>query len=492
MKNNIIFKIFLFFIFCTNLLSSENYFIFESKLIEYNDDKNIIIAKDNVKIKTLDGITATADESRFYKSLNKLFLFGQVKIYDQERNLTLESNEIEFDKNQELIISKDQTKIYFDNGYIINTYNLNYQRNQEILKSDEETILVDKLNNKIIVSNFKYNNKNKNFKSNKIHILDKDKNTYFANNAFIDLNNDRLAAKDVKVYFTQDGSLGDHARLKGNSIVSEKQITTIKKAVFTSCKPSDKCPPWSLVSDEVVHDKQKKSVTYKKAWLKLYDRPVFYFPKFFHPDPTVDRQSGFLMPSIVTSSNMGNSLKIPYFHVVSESADLTIQPRIYFNNDLLLENEYRQVGKRYKHISDFSLKKSNKSTKSHIFSNTLIDTSSDNFDYSVIEVNYENTSNDTYLKTDNLKKSSQDSHNLLNSYFKFEASDDDFDLLVEASAFKDLTKEKNSDKYHYILPNFKVSKLITTSLEFDGDLIFSSYGAIQKRNTNVSENYIFV
>ena len=69
-------------------------------IYETRKHKDIIIAKDNVKITTLDGIVATADESRFYKSLNKLFLFGGVTIYDKERNITLESNEIEFDKKQ--------------------------------------------------------------------------------------------------------------------------------------------------------------------------------------------------------------------------------------------------------------------------------------------------------------------------------------------------------------------------------------------------------
>ena len=490
MKNKIIFILFLSFIFCANLFAAENYFSFESKSIEYKDDKDIIIAKDNVKITTLDGIVATADESRFYKSLNKLFLFGGVKIYDKERNITLESNEIEFDKNQELIVSKNYTKIYFENGYIVNTYDLNYLRDEETLKSNEKTTLVDGLNNKVIVSDFNYNNNNKRFKSSKVHILDKDSNSYFADNAFIDLNNDRLAAQNVKVYFTQDGSLGGNARLKGNSIVSEGSKTTIKKAIFTTCKPSDKCPPWSLVSNEVVHDKEKKTINYKKAWLKLYDKPVFYFPKFFHPDPTVERQSGFLIPSMVNSSNSGNSLKIPYYHVISESADLTIQPRVYFNNDFLLENEYRQVGENFKHISDFSLKKLSNGTKSHIFSNTTIDTSSENFDFSNIEINYENTSNDTYLKRNKLKNSSQDNYNLLNSYLKFETSNSDLDLLIETSVFKDLTKDKDSDKYHYILPNFKISKLISTSLNFDGDLIFSSYGALQKRDTNITENYI--
>ena len=30
----------------------------------------------------------------------------------------------------------------------------------------------------------------------------------------------------------------------------------------------------------------------------MFDVPVFYFPKFFHPDPSVIRQSGFLKPEL--------------------------------------------------------------------------------------------------------------------------------------------------------------------------------------------------
>ena len=48
---------------------------------------------------------------------------------------------------------------------------------------------------------------------------------------------------------------------------------------------------------KVIHDNDKRIIFYDKSTLQLYNIPVFYFPKFFHPDPTVKRQSGFLVPS---------------------------------------------------------------------------------------------------------------------------------------------------------------------------------------------------
>ena len=71
------------------------------------------------------------------------------------------------------------------------------------------------------------------------------------------------------------------------------------KKVFLQRVKNDNCPPWQIKAGEISHDKEKKVINYKDAWLEIYDTPVIYFPKFFHPDPTVKRQSGFLMPQII-------------------------------------------------------------------------------------------------------------------------------------------------------------------------------------------------
>ena len=38
--------------------------------------------------------------------------------------------------------------------------------------------------------------------------------------------------------------------------------------------------------------------------MKVYDLPIFYFPKLSHPDPTVNRRSGFLPPLFSDSKNL--------------------------------------------------------------------------------------------------------------------------------------------------------------------------------------------
>ena len=491
MKSKIKYKILiLFFVSIFQSVSAENEFIFESKSIEYKDNENLIVAKGDVKIISADSLTILADESKYFKLSNELFLEGNVKIIDKDKDIIIESDKIEYFKNIELIKSDAKTDIKVNNNYIINTSGLNYLRTKKILNSNNETTLIDKFNNKVEAENFVYLTQEKKFKSKNLKITDKDLNEYFTKNALIDLSTNKIAAKDVQIYFAKNSDFGKNARLKGNSMTSDSNKTIINKGIFTTCKPRDDCPPWTMQSKTITHNKKKKIIEYESAWLKLYDKPVFYFPKFFHPDPTVKRQSGFLIPSIATSTNSGNSLSIPYFSALADNKDFTFSPRIYFNNDILVQNEYRQVEENLNHISDFSLKKLQGGSKSHIFSNTKINLMSDDLFQSNLEVNIEKTSNDTYLKSDKLKNSIQNNQSLLNSFVKYETFNDESDFSLEISSYEDLTKAKNSDKYQFILPSFKFSKILLPDADLNGNLKYSASGVSQRRDTNVTENYL--
>ena len=367
---------------------------------------------------------------------------------------------------------------------------MTYSRKENIFKSNEETVLTDNFTNKIETKGFVYFTIQKEFKTQDLILTDKHLNKYYSKETVVNLKRNEILAKDVQVYFSKNGDFGENARLKGNSMISNNNSTIIQKGIFTTCKNNDTCPPWTLQSEEIEHDKEKKIITYKKAWLKFYDKPVFYFPKFFHPDPTVERQSGFLIPSIVSSTSSGDSLKIPYFHVLSDNKDFTLQPRLFFNGDVLLQNEYRQIEENTTHTTDLSLKKTSNASKSHFFSNTKIVLNDNFFESSEVEFNLEKTSNDTYLKSQNIKTTINKNQSLLNSFINFSGSRDDLSFFAEMSAYEDLSKEKSSDKFQYILPSFKLSKFINTQNNLYGDLKFEAFGVSEKRSTNITENYL--
>ncbi len=488
MKNKFIFFVSIFFLYISEIdTSAVEDFIFESKSIEIEKNNNII-AKDGVKVNTSDGLEIFADKSEYNKNTKILKLDGSVKIFDKIQNFEINSDKIIYDKILEKITSKTNTNIIIDNSHIISGKNIIFFKTKLEIQSNEPSTIKDKFNNLIKLKGFNYSAKTKILKTSEMKLIDKESNIYNSNNAIIDLGNERLAAKDIQIYFAE-GELGENARLKGSSLTSENNISIIKNGIFTSCKIRDDCPPWSLKSEEIKHDKMKKSINYENTWLQLYDVPIFYFPKFFHPDPTVKRQSGFLPPTLLSSSTSGGSINIPYYKVISENKDTTFTPRIYFNNDFLIQNEYRQVNKNTNHISDLSLKKLDNSSKSHFFSNTR-HILQNNFDFSEIELNLEKTSSDTYLKGENIisKTRNNSNQNLLNSYFKFDSSSEDLNIFAELATYEDLTKEKGSDKFEYILPNFTISKLLNNNTNSKGRLNYKISGSSQKKNTNVSES----
>ena len=82
--------------------------------------------------------------------------------------------------------------------------------------------------------------------------------------------------------------------------------TEMTHAIYTACGLCEKDPArpplWQLKSIKVVHDKKRRTIEYKDAWLEIAGVPVAYTPYLTHPDPTVKQRSGFLPASVGSSS----------------------------------------------------------------------------------------------------------------------------------------------------------------------------------------------
>ena len=105
-------------------------------------------------------------------------------------------------------------------------------------------------------------------------------------------------------------------------------------------------PSQGIKAKKIKHNSSKKTVYYDSAVLKIYDFPIFYFPKFSHPDPTVDRKSGFLIPTFANSTNMGVgidilgiSLKIKTLPLLQDFK-LVVNRYILLNTDKILQNHF--------------------------------------------------------------------------------------------------------------------------------------------------------
>jgi LPS-assembly protein len=123
-------------------------------------------------------------------------------------------------------------------------------------------------------------------------------------------------------------------------------ITTMERAVYSPCKvcaeEGNTQPFWQIKAVKVTHDKNKHRLYYEDAILEILGVPVMWTPKFSHPDPTVDKASGFLPLDIQTTRNLGFYAAAPYYHIFSDSKDATITPIITTKEGLILGGEYRQ------------------------------------------------------------------------------------------------------------------------------------------------------
>ena len=272
------------------------------------------------------------------------------------------------------------------------------------------------------------------------------------------------------------GEGNEKPRIKGLSIVSDSEISTIYKGVYTTCAKRKGCSPWVIQAKEVVHNKKKKLIDYKNAWLKIYDVPIIYFPRFFHPDPTVKRQSGFLAPTFSESSSLGFSTTIPYFYAMAIDKDLTFKPRIFTGDKVILQNEYRQAAENSFHIADFGSLVDNKGTRSHFFIDSQFDYISDYFDESTLLVKIENTTNDTYLNKYSISSPIINDKNVLTSFIDYKASNDNLDLNVYTKIYEDLNKNR-SDRYEVIFPYIQLEKRYK-------NLKLGSTSYYKKNNTN--------
>lgn len=123
------------------------------------------------------------------------------------------------------------------------------------------------------------------------------------------------------------------------------RYTALQTVTASSCRvcANDPTPLWEIRARRVVHDEVERQIYFDRAQFRLAGVPVLYIPRLRMPDPTLKRATGFLMPSIRTTSDLGTGIRVPYFIVLGKSADLTLTPYLTARNSQTLGLRYRQA-----------------------------------------------------------------------------------------------------------------------------------------------------
>ena len=492
--------------------------------VEYTDKiKNIIITTDKAiylkneeKIFTIgnskavnESNTITASNLEYDKIKNIFEAKKNAVVIDFEKDTTIYADEISYFKNNEKIFTKGKTKALIEKKYEFNSENVSYYRNLGDLISQTKSSVEDDNGNIYELKNFTYNINKELLKGQEVEILAKvDENKidqYFFSEGFFNFKDKSHLAKETKIKTHKDvfGDKDQDPRIYGSSSFSDQNKTVVKNAIFTSCKLNDDCPPWSIKAEKITHDKIKKDMIYKNAILKIYDVPVLYFPKFFHPDPSVKRRSGFLQPQFNNSETLGSSLYVPYFKTLGPDKDITFKPTFFekltkFEKEkYILQNEFRKKGKNSSLIADFAFLRdykpsteSNTKNVNHLFINYNNDLEIPNYLESKFETQIQRVTNDTYLKVFQYNlfdtQVMPESQTTMNSNIKFYFEQESQNLTTGIEVYENLGI-KHSDRYQYTLPYYDFSKNLTSLISdniISGSLNFDSSGTNKLLNTN--------
>lgn len=106
------------------------------------------------------------------------------------------------------------------------------------------------------------------------------------------------------------------------------RYTQLSRAVTSSCRicEAGDVPAWEIRARRVIHDQQERQIYFDQAVFRLGGVPVMYIPRLRLPDPTRDRATGFLVPSLRTTSQLETGVKLPYFIALGDHADLRLTP----------------------------------------------------------------------------------------------------------------------------------------------------------------------
>jgi LPS-assembly protein len=127
---------------------------------------------------------------------------------------------------------------------------------------------------------------------------------------------------------------------------SNGTFEVLQNGVYTACEPCKenptKPPEWQVQAERIIHDDREKMIYFENANVDFFGLPVAYFPFLSMPDTTVKRKSGFLFPTLMSSTSYGYGVETPYYFNLAPDYDLTLYPRLMTKQGALVEGDWNQ------------------------------------------------------------------------------------------------------------------------------------------------------
>ena len=430
-------------------------------------------------------------------------IYAETPIYE------LQGKKIIYTNDNNLIVAQGGAYAKDQSGKEIFADKITYNKKEANIKSEGKSIYADNRGNKLFADNFHYDINLKTIDAkNNVKYIDKDGNLLNFSSLKYYEELEKGIGQDLRAKLTDKSTMEGAEAEFDNKLGT---VTLLKKNSYTPCENKENstktipeiCPDWSIDTTKTTHDKNEKMVYHRNAVLKIKNIPVFYTPYFSHPDPSVKRKSGFLPPSVKNFTDLGQTIKTPYFWAISDNKDLTFTPIYYFDENSIFLTEYRQQNEKSKFYIDSSYtqgykninKKDNSGneikrtdgSRNHLFFNFLGSYEDLLFSQNDLEVNIQRISQKNYLNVNqiNTEHVKQDMTSLNNNII-FNSYGGSQRIKIESNIYENLNIEEKNLKYQYTFPSIEYGNYFN---KFDQLVNISSSFAAKNLGTNSNQAY---
>lgn len=229
-------------------------------------------------------------------------------------------------KDQPVAFNADHVEYDREHNQVVATGNVQAWQNDYVLRADK--VVFDRATNVVSASG-------------NVALVQPDGQTLFSDYAEL------TSGMRDGVMRGLSATLAENAKLVANGARrTDGELNELSKAIYSTCNlcaddPSA-APLWQLRAGSLLQDHENQRIEYRDVWLDLYGVPAFYMPWFSHADPSVKRESGFMVPSIGKSKHLGAFGSIPYYLVLDPQSDVMITPTFASKTLPNLDLNYRR------------------------------------------------------------------------------------------------------------------------------------------------------
>lgn len=179
---------------------------------------------------------------------------------------------------------------------------------------------------------------------------DEDKSPLLSDQAIL-LSDPKRYLEDNQAYSEPENNASfDNIRATAKQVLFEGQdIKRLKKASYTSCPAN--VDDWYINANNLELNDYTRTGKASNAYIEFKGVPIMYTPwmSFSYNN---QRKTGFLSPTMGSTSRSGFEVLTPYYINISPDMDATISTRMLSKRGLQVQGEFRYLGEHYSGINN--------------------------------------------------------------------------------------------------------------------------------------------